>query len=123
MFFNIKSDFFNAKLVKFIDEIYEEIARHRRDDIVRLRQTAEGNGKLIMKSRKSVYTTFALISQLGISMLVPVFLCIFVGVKLDEKFGTSLTVLFIILGVFAGARNVYVLVRQASAAIEAEKDE
>lgn len=76
-----------------------------------------------MKSKKSVYTTFALISQLGISMIVPIFLCTFAGVKLDEKFGTSLTVLLIILGVLAGARNVYVLVRQASAAIEAEKDE
>ena len=76
-----------------------------------------------MKNKKSVYTTFALVSQLGISMIVPVFLCTFVGVKLDEKFSTALTIPFIIVGVLAGFRNVYVLVRKATNAIEAEKDE
>lgn len=76
-----------------------------------------------MKNKKSVYTTFALVSQLGISMIVPVFLCTFVGVKLDENFSTAFTIPFIIVGVLAGFRNVYVLVRKATNAIEAEKDE
>lgn len=76
-----------------------------------------------MKNRKGVYTTLALISQLGISMLVPVFLCTFIGVKLDEKFGTSFTIPLIILGILAGARNVYVLVQKTKETIEAEKDD
>ena len=76
-----------------------------------------------MKHRKSVYTTFALISQLGISMIVPVFLCTFAGMKLDEKFSTSFTIPLIIIGVLAGFRNVYVLVKQASDTIVAEKDD
>ncbi len=76
-----------------------------------------------MKHKKSVYTTFALISQLGISMIVPVFLCTFVGMKLDEKFSTSVTIPMIILGILAGARNVYALVRQATAVMESEEDE
>lgn len=76
-----------------------------------------------MKINKSVYTTLALISQLGISMIVPVFLCTFIGVKLDERFGWSTTIPLIIVGVLAGGRNVYVLVRQASRGIEAEKDD
>ena len=76
-----------------------------------------------MKNNKSVYTTLALISQLGISMIVPIFLCTFIGVKLDEKYGWATTIPLIVAGVLAGARNVYALVKQASSAIEAEKDD
>ena len=54
-----------------------------------------------MKHKKSVVATLSLISQLGISMIVPVFLCIFVGIKLEEKFGVALTIPFIILGILA----------------------
>lgn len=76
-----------------------------------------------MKHRKSVYTTFALISQLGISMIVPVFLCVFIGMKLEEKLQLPLTIPFIILGILAGFRNVYALVKQAAKTIESEKDD
>jgi len=76
-----------------------------------------------MKNNKSVYTTLALISQLGISMIVPIFLCTFIGVKLDEKYGWATTIPLIVAGVLAGARNVYALVKQASSAIAAEKDD
>ena len=72
---------------------------------------------------EKVFTTLALISQLGISMVVPIFLCTFVGMKLDEKFGWSVTIPLIILGILAGARNVYGLVRQAQDAIVGEEDE
>lgn len=74
-----------------------------------------------MRINKSVYTTLALISQLGISMIAPIFLCTFVGMKLDEKFGWATTIPLIIVGILAGARNVYALLKQASRAIEAEK--
>lgn len=76
-----------------------------------------------MKLNKSVYTTLALISQLGISMIVPIFLCTFVGVKLDEKYGWATTIPLIIVGVLSGARNVYVLVKRASSVIEAGEDD
>ena len=76
-----------------------------------------------MKNKKSVYTTLALISQLGISMIVPICLCTFIGVKLDERYGWSTTIPLIVAGVLAGARNVYALVKQASRAIESEKDD
>ena len=76
-----------------------------------------------MKINKSVYTTFALISQLGISMIVPIFLCTLIGVKLDEMYGWATTIPLILVGVLAGARNVYALVKQASSAIEAKEEE
>lgn len=75
-----------------------------------------------MKYKKSVYTTFTLISQLGISIIVPIFLCVFIGLFLEDKFSISITVPLIILGVLAGARNAYVLAKNAIKDIENEKD-
>ena len=76
-----------------------------------------------MKINKSVYTTVALISQLGISISVPIFLWTFIGVKLDEKYGWATTIPLISTGVLAGVRNAYALIKQAIGAIEAEKDD
>ncbi len=76
-----------------------------------------------MKHKKSVMATLSLISQLGISMLVPVFLCIFLGVKVEERFGVPLTIPFIVLGILAGIRNVYALVKHATDTMNSEKDE
>lgn len=62
------------------------------------------------KYDKSVYRSFALITQFGINMLVPIFLCSFLGIWLDKKFGTSywMIVLFFI-GALAGFRNIYIM--------------
>lgn len=76
-----------------------------------------------MKYKKSVYNTLALISQLGISIVVPIFLCTFAGVFLEEKFSIPVTVPMIILGVLAGARNAYYLVRHANEDPEDNEDE
>ena len=76
-----------------------------------------------MKNRKSVFQTFSLISQLGISMIAPVILCTVVGVWLEREFSISLTIPLIILGVLAGGRNVYALVRHASKTIANEDEE
>lgn len=70
--------------------------------------------------KKSVYKTFALISQLGISMIVPILLCVVIGVELEKRFEIQITIPLIIIGVLAGARNVYALVRHAN---EDETDE
>lgn len=76
-----------------------------------------------MKYKKSVYNTFALISQLGISIIVPIFLCTFAGAFLEEKFSIPVTVPLIILGVLAGGRNAYYLVRHANEDPEDKEDE
>ena len=40
-----------------------------------------------MRYKKSVHKSFAMISQVGISMLVPIFLCCMLGLFLENKFG------------------------------------
>lgn len=70
---------------------------------------------MVAKRRKydrSVYRSLALITQFGINMLVPIFLCSFLGIWLDEKLGTSwwMIVLFF-TGALAGFRNVYIMAK------------
>lgn len=61
-----------------------------------------------MKYNKNVYQALMMISQFGINMLVPIFVCSFVGMFLDWKFGTSfwMVVLFFV-GALAGFTNVF----------------
>ncbi|MDO4554390.1 MAG: AtpZ/AtpI family protein [Lachnospiraceae bacterium] len=61
-----------------------------------------------------VVKTLALISQLGISMMVPIFLMAWLGAWVDERFSTRLFPVFLILGIGGGFRSVYTLVRHAN---------
>ena len=57
-----------------------------------------------MKYKQSVYKTFALISQLGISILVPILLCTFFGTWLEKKVSFPVFIPLVIVGVLAGLR-------------------
>ena len=66
-----------------------------------------------MKYKKTVYQALATISQFGINMLVPIFLCSFAGIFLDKKLGTSyFMVILFFVGALAGLRNVFLLARK-----------
>ena len=66
-----------------------------------------------MRNKKSVYRTLALVTQFGITMLVPILLCTLVGVYLGEKFSIPfLAVPLFVVGALAGFRNVYVLAKK-----------
>lgn len=67
-----------------------------------------------MKYKQSVFRTFALVTQLGISVLVPVLLCTFLGTWLEKNFSFPLFIPLLIMGVLAGIRNAYYLVRHAN---------
>ena len=62
-----------------------------------------------MKYKQSVYKTFALISQLGISILVPILLCTFFGTWLEKKVSFPVFIPLVIVGVLAGLRNAWYL--------------
>lgn len=66
-----------------------------------------------MKYNSSVYQSLSLITQFSINMLVPIFLCSFVGLYADKKFGTSFWfVVLFFAGALAGFRNVYILAKK-----------
>lgn len=62
-----------------------------------------------MGYKKSVYKSFAMISQVGIAMLVPIFLCCMLGLFLEEQFSIPAFIPLFFLGALAGMRNVYVM--------------
>ena len=63
-----------------------------------------------MKYHKSVYQSLAMITQFGITMLVPIFLCSFLGWYLDQWLQTSwLFVALFFIGALAGCRNIFIL--------------
>lgn len=76
-----------------------------------------------MNDKHKVFQNVALISQLGISMLTPVLLCVWFGTWLRDKTGIDLVIPLILIGVFAGARSVYVLLRGALKDSEDQKNE
>lgn len=67
-----------------------------------------------MRRDKSGLRNLVLITQLGFHVVTPIFLCLFVGIWLDRRLGTSiLALLFLILGVLSGGLSAYKLAKQA----------
>jgi ATP synthase protein I len=53
-------------------------------------------------------------SSVGIAMVLAIFGCLYLGVYLDRKFDTGnvFKVLFLFMGIAAGFRNLYVLIKR-----------
>jgi len=64
------------------------------------------------KEKGEVLNTLFLILQVGITMLVTFVLCFALGLWLDNRFGTKLLWVFILLGILSGYRAVYLLLRK-----------
>jgi len=62
-----------------------------------------------MKDNIGVLKALALLSQVGISIVVPIVICVWFGNKLDEWLGTKVIFLifFTILGVISGFKSAY----------------
>ena len=66
-----------------------------------------------MKYNRNVYQALSMIGQFGINMLVPVFICSFLGIFMDQKLGTNfLVIILFFVGAVAGGYNVYRFSRQ-----------
>lgn len=66
-----------------------------------------------MKYNRNVYHSLIMISQFGINMLVPIFLCSFVGMYIDRKCGTTFWIVILFFaGAAAGFRNVFRFARK-----------
>ena len=73
-----------------------------------------------MKYKKSVFRNLAMVTQLGISVLAPIFLCIFIGYQVDSRYGMKTLIPLLILGVLAGGKSAWHL---ALKALEQERRE
>ena len=65
-----------------------------------------------MKYQREVFRSFTMVIQFGISMLVPILLCTFLGIFLDRLLGTSFIVIILFfMGALAGFTNIFKIVR------------
>jgi len=55
-------------------------------------------------------------SSIGIAMVLAIFGGLYLGVHLDRKFGTGykFTIVLLLIGIFAGFRNIFVLIKKIS---------
>lgn len=75
-----------------------------------------------MRNNK-VIKALMLVTQLGISMMVPIFLCVLAGGWIDKKAGTGWVMpVFLLLGIAAAFRNVYYLLKPFYAKDKARED-
>ena len=60
---------------------------------------------------REIGKALTLVAQIGVSMILPIILCIILGSFLDKIFhtGNILMIVFIVLGVCAGFRSVYIM--------------
>lgn len=66
-----------------------------------------------MKYSNSVFKCLTLITQFTINMLVPIFLCSFLGMFIDRKCNTSFWfVILFFVGALAGFRNIFILAKK-----------
>jgi F0F1-type ATP synthase assembly protein I len=63
--------------------------------------------------KKDIFKALSIFFQLGISILIPILLCVFLGRLLDDFFNTGgiIFIIFILLGVGAGFRSAYDLTK------------
>ena len=61
-----------------------------------------------------------LISQIGISMLTAVGICLALGMWVDHKFGTNFLIWFLFLGVASGYRSEYDVIKKIDGSIGQE---
>ena len=64
-----------------------------------------------MKKNGEMFKNIALISQLGISMMVPVFLGVGIGLLIDKHFDSMVfSIIGLVFGIVAGYRNTFRIV-------------
>lgn len=64
------------------------------------------------KENRSIAKALVLITQLGLNILVTIFLCVWFGSFLDRQFGTGFwMIIFLFLGIAAAYRNAYVITK------------
>lgn len=63
--------------------------------------------------KNNVFQSLVLVTQFGISMLVPILLCTLIGAYVGEKLSMQIiTVPFFLIGALAGFRNVYIMAKK-----------
>lgn len=64
-----------------------------------------------MKERQTIVKMLSLITQVGLTMIVAIFLCGGIGYWIDNRFGTNVIIWFLLLGIASGYSAAYSLIK------------
>ncbi len=69
---------------------------------------------MVDKETKQTVIQMARVSTIGIAMVIAIFGCFYLGRWLDQQLETepTFTLLFLLIGIAAGFRNMYLLVKR-----------
>jgi len=75
------------------------------------------------KDRKLI-RMIGVLSTVGLTMVFATVIGLFIGLKLDEWLGTApwLTAVFLLLGIFAGFKNLFVYVKRSQKTFDEDED-
>ncbi|MFA9464813.1 MAG: AtpZ/AtpI family protein [Velocimicrobium sp.] len=66
-----------------------------------------------MKNNRGIWKSLIMITQIGLSMITPIFLCVFIGVKMDQWLSTSFWFfIWLFFGLLSAFRSVYMLTKK-----------
>lgn len=73
---------------------------------------------------RSLIRMLGVLSTVGLTLVLSTVIGLFVGLKLDKWFGTSpwLTAVFLLIGIFAGFRNLFVHAKQSQDSFDKDDD-
>jgi F0F1-type ATP synthase assembly protein I len=76
------------------------------------------------EEKRKLLKTLGVVSSMGISVVLAIGIGVFVGIKLDEWFGTRHVFFFIFLfiGIIAAFRNIYVIIGREIRDIDSGED-
>lgn len=74
-----------------------------------------------MSDKKQIFRSLAMVTQLGLSVMTPIFMCIFAGYCIDTHFGTKTILFFLLVGAAAGGRCGYQMAKMTVLAGEKEE--
>ena len=76
-----------------------------------------------MHYNKAVFRSLAMISQVGFCVLAPVLFCVYVGYRIDSRYGTMRTIPLLLLGVAGGVRCAWKMIRSVMARERRDQEE
>lgn len=75
--------------------------------------------------KKGMYRNLALITQVGLNVIIPILLGVYIGRWLDEKFNKTMffTMVLLIIGTLSGFMNLFKLVDRKDVKKNGKKDD
>ena len=76
------------------------------------------------ENKRDLFRTLGVVSSMGISFVLAIIIGVFIGLKLDEWFGTDpwFFFIFLLFGIIAGFRNLYIITKRVIKKDENSKD-